>query len=539
LHRFSVLMLPKQIRFLHPYLHATGLLLMVVGLPFSMLLMSLSQFFIGGNWILEGDYASKWKLFRSNKKAQLLTGLFLIYLPTVLWSADTNEALKMLRINLPLLIFPFVMGSSKPLPTSWYFALIRIFIASVLLAVIVCSAIGLPQWVNGTLTDIRHISLFISHIRFALLIVFAIFLSVWIVLYRPFKISQFERMGYWLVIVALSFFMVILQSLNGFFVLLSVGLIWGIVELNRRFRSPWTIVFPACIAGLASLTVLLLLQTWNNYFTPDTVYSSPLPTRTLNGSVYAHHFDLIENGHYINTFLCEEELKSEWPKYSRISIDSIDSKGHPIQKTLIRYLNSKGLTKDSLGLSRLTKEDFQNIEKGLANVKYSGLWGLRMRFYQLMFEYSFYRAGGENASGHSLLMKLEFWNAGLNILLSNPLTGVGIGDVPITFKQYYQTTNSWLTQEWWMTCHNQYLYMAVAGGIPLVILFLFFFLFPAKLIWKVSVLPFKLFIGIALLAMITEDMLTTQAGVSFIAFFYSFFAFGAFSSHQLQTEDKE
>jgi hypothetical protein len=79
-------MLPKQLRFLHPYLHATGLLLMVVGLPFSMLLMSLSQFFIGGNWILEGDYVNKWKRFRSNKVAILLTCLFLIYLPTLIWS---------------------------------------------------------------------------------------------------------------------------------------------------------------------------------------------------------------------------------------------------------------------------------------------------------------------------------------------------------------------------------------------------------------------------------------------------------------------
>jgi O-antigen ligase len=153
-----------------------------------------------------------------------------------------------------------------------------------------------------------------------------------------------------------------------------------------------------------------------------------------------------------------------------------------------------------------------------------------MRFYQLMYEYSFYRAGGTNASGHTLLMKFEFWKAGLSIAMSNPWLGVGIGDVPDEFKSYYQKTNSWLSSEWRMTCHNQYLYFAIAGGIPMLFLFLYFLLTPVAMLWAKAIIPFRLFIGIVLLSMVTEDMLTTQAGVSLVAFFLSFFSFGRFVS---------
>jgi hypothetical protein len=531
-------MLPKQLRFLHPYLHATGLLLMVVGLPFSMLLMSLSQFFIGGNWILEGDYVNKWKRFRSSKVAILLTCLFLIYLPTIFWSSNVDESLKMLRINLPLLIFPFVMGSSNPLPASWYYGLIRIFILSVFLSALTCSIVGLPQWINGSLTDIRHISLFISHIRFALLIVFAVFLAGWILIYRPFQITRIERIAYLFTIAGLLVFMVVLQSLNGFAVMFFVGLLWLFVEAKGKLKPVYTNVLTGVMIAAFLLTAGILLKTWNEYFTPARIFSNQLPRITKAGNPYTHNLDLIENGSYIDAFVCESELRNEWPKFSKMPLDSFDLKGHRLLKTLIRYLNSKGLTKDSVGMHTLSKGDIQHIEKGMANFKYAGLWGLRMRFYQIMYEYAFYQAGGKNASGHTFLMKLEFWKAGANIAFDHPVFGVGIGDVPDEFNAYYERTNSWLSKDWRLTCHNQYLYFAVAGGFIMLITFVLIFLMALKIMWHRTILPFKLFIGIISLAMLTEDMLTTQAGVSLVAFFFSFFAFGSFKIVPSQGKDQ-
>ena len=160
-------MLPKQLRFLHPYLHFIGLLLMVVGLPFSLLLMSLSQFFVVGNWILEADFKNKWERFKSNRAAWLLCGIFILLLPGLLYTQNMNDGLKLVRINLPFFIFPFFLASSAPLKKTWYELLLKLSFLSVFLASIACAFIGLPKWLNGEFSDIRQISIFISHIRFA------------------------------------------------------------------------------------------------------------------------------------------------------------------------------------------------------------------------------------------------------------------------------------------------------------------------------------------------------------------------------------
>ena len=227
---------------------------MVAGLPFSMLLMSLSQFFIGGNWILEGNYIEKWHRFKSNKAAIALCSIFLMLLPPLFWSDDLNEALKLLRLNLPVLIFPFVLASTKPLQSNWYKLLIRLFIVSVFLAVIVCSALGLPRWMNGELTDIRHISLFISHIRFSLLIVFALLLIAWMLIKKPFDFHRYEKIGLSLVALILIAFLFILQSLNGIIILVIVGGIWAMKEIRARFSLPATLAIysiPVLILGLS------------------------------------------------------------------------------------------------------------------------------------------------------------------------------------------------------------------------------------------------------------------------------------------------
>jgi hypothetical protein len=518
-------MLPKLLRFLHPYLHFTGLLLMIAGLPFSMLLMSLSQFFVGGNWILEGNFGEKWQRFKLNKSAIALCSIFLMLLPPLLWSNDLNEALKLMRLNLPFLIFPFVLGSIKPLQPSWYKLLIRLFVLSVFLAVITCASIGLPRWMNGELTDIRNISLFISHIRFSLLIAFAILLILWMLIKKPFEFLPYEKLFHSIMGLTLLSFLFILQSLNGIIILFVVGGIWFLIEIRKRFSLPATLAIYSLPVIILGMSIFFAGKAWQNYFTPNEIYSKPLPKFTALNNPYDHSFGMIENGHYVDAFLCKEEVRNAWGRRSKLSVDSTDGKGHPVFTTLVRYLNSKGLTKDQQGVLALSEKDIRYIENGTANVNYTGLLGIRMRFYQLLYELDFQKRGGTNASGHSLMMKLEFWKNGLVLIKKHPFLGFGTGDVPAAFRDQYKETASWLTPQWWMTSHNQFIYIAVATGIPGLILFLYLFFYPAIRSKAFKYLPFTLFFSIAFLSMFTEDMLTTQAGVSFVAFFYAFFLF--------------
>ncbi len=496
---------------------------MVAGLPFSLLLMSLSQFFLLGNWILEGDYRNKWRQFTSNRAAVLLCCLFLFLLPSVAWSSNWEESLKLLRINLPFLVIPFVLGSRPPLSDKAYFGLIRLFHLSVFLAVVTCAVWGLPKWIDGSFNDIRQVSLFISHIRFSLLIALSILLQWWAILYRPYPVSGTERV----ISLGLSFlmlaFLIVLQSLNGLIILGLVLFFWLLFESRRRLGRQKAVGFMA-LMGLVGLGgVAYAYNLYKEYSTPNAIYLSPLVEFTSSGNAYRHEFNVLENGHYIYAYLCEKELYETWPLVSQMPLDSTDAKGHPLFITLVRYLNSKGLRKDRESVLNLNATDVRYIEQGIANYKYTGWLGIRMRFYQLLYELDYLRRDGSNPSGHTLFMKLEFWKSSLALLKESPVYGHGIGDVPDAFRRKYSESNSWLDKQWWMTSHNQFLYISVGTGCVGLIVFCMLFFGAAYAGGGFRQVPFNLFFAIAFLSMISEDTLTTQAGVSLVAFFYAFF----------------
>jgi len=518
-------MLPKSLRFLHPYLHFFGLALMVVGLPFSVFLMSLSQFWIGGNWILEGRYKEKIRSYTSNKNALFLSSILFILIPGMLYTSDMAEGWKLVRINLPFFIFPFVLCSTPALPRLWYNLLIRIFIFSVFLASIVCSVIQLPLWLNGELSDIRQISIFISHIRFSLLICLAILTGLWLVVKKPFKISTIEANLIILAIIWLTTFLFILQSLTGIALLITLTTI-TFISASWKFLPRKLALFTTALPFILIIVIAYFsFLAWKEYTTPAPIYRQALESHTARGNPYTHQFSTLENGHYIQSYICQEELAMAWKKRSDLHFDSTDFKGHPVSMTLIRYLNSKGLKKDYEAVQSLTNEEIRYIENGVANINYTGFWGIRMRFYQLMWEIDYYRRDAKSPQGHTLMTKVEFWKHGFYIVLKHPILGVGTGDVPREFKNSYESNNTWLSKQWWLTSHNYYLYIAVALGIPGLVLFTYFFMYPffKQKGWKYY--PFLIFFCISSLSMLTEDTLNTQAGVSFIVFFYCLFLF--------------
>ncbi len=498
---------------------------MVAGLPFAKILMSLSQFFIGGNWLLEGDFRAKWQRFKSNPKTLLLMGLFLMLIPGLFYSDDLANGFKQLRINLPLLIFPLVLGTSEPLKKSWYYLIIRLFILSVFTATIACSIWGLSRWLNAEFSDIRKISIFISHIRFALLICLAILLGFWILLYKPFKFFKGERIILALMMTWMVVFLFILQSISGLFILTIISLAWVVYLVLKKWSRTKQIAFLGGVSLLIIIVSSSAVQAYHNFFTPNEIYSKQLPEKTALGNPYTHDLSVIENGFYVFSFLNRKELLNAWKQRSPHPIDSLDGKGNLTYATLIRFLNSKGLTKDEEGVKALTEKEISYITRGIANVNYTGLWGVRMRFYQLLWELGYLKRGNNDGTGHTLVMKLEFLRNAVMIIKDHPWAGVGIGDVKQAFKEHYEQTGSWLAPKWRMTCHNQYLYHGVAAGIPGLLLFLYLFFSPLR---REKYIPLFLFAAIAAISMLPEDTLTTQEGVSFVAFFYSFFLFSRY-----------
>jgi hypothetical protein len=219
--------------------------------------------------------------------------------------------------------------------------------------------------------------------------------------------------------------------------------------------------------------------------------------------------------------MCDEELKPAWERKSKINYDSLDKRKNQIRYTLIRYMASKGLTRDSLGFLQLNDADIHFIENGCPNYLYTNPANIRTRIHEILWETEGSMRQHET-NGHSLTMRLDFWETALHIIKQNFLFGVGTGDVESAFKMQYQKENTSLHKEWQLRSHNQYLETTVGLGIIGLLLFLIRLFAPFFSNKKLSVL-FILFILIEVLSFINEDTLETQAGVTFCIFFTQLF----------------
>ena len=328
-----------------------------------------------------------------------------------------------------------------------------------------------------------------------------------------------HRIIYFVVTCWLLFFLVFLQSFTGLFIL-GVLTVVGIIVFLFSKQSFWfKISFSVIVSGVFIYAAYLINDEYKKLHFVNEIDFKTLPDYTKQGHVYYHEkkYRLTENGNYIYILMCEEELKKEWVQKSKLNYDSFDNKKNPLRYTLIRYMTSKGLTKDSIGFSKLTDADIRCIEDGYPNYLYTNPINIRTRIHEILWEVDGSVRKNET-NGHSLTMRLEFWKTAYHIIKQNIWFGVGTGDVKIAFKEQYEKENTSLKKEWQLRSHNQYLATTVALGIIGLLLFLLHLFAPFFSKKKMSVF-FIFFLLIEFLSFINEDTLETQAGLTFCVFF--------------------
>ena len=121
----------------------------------------------------------------------------------------------------------------------------------------------------------------------------------------------------------------------------------------------------------------------------------------------------------------------------------------------------------------------------------------------------------------STALRILAWSASIDVIKSNPVLGVGSGDIKDELSKVYAERSYNKPLEMHMNSHNQYLETFVGQGILGFTVLLLMFLLPLFYIHNDTILV-QGFILLILLSILVESMLNTQAGVIFIAFFYSF-----------------
>ena len=509
----------------HQKIYFFGLALLAIGMPLSVFLMSISQFILGANWLIEGNYKTKVKAFCSNRPALIISSILLMHLLGLMYTHDFDYAMKDIRIKVPLFVITFLVATTPSLNRKMFASLMVLFVAAVTIATFISTGVWwhiIPT--KHKIADIRDISIFISHIRFSLMICLAFFITAYYLLQTttspPVKWLVF-LISLWLV-----YFLFFLDALNGIASLLIVAL-FMIVTAIIKTPNPFIRILSSTMLVLTVIGATLYMRYLFKQF--EFVQSNakrPNLEYTLLGHAYVQDTTnhQVENQNLVGQNICWFELEQAWANRSAMSFYSYNKKGEELKYTLIRYLTSKGEAKDANAVYRLSNNEIKAIEQGIPNVKFLGKSRFTVRMLETIWEFTDALHGG-NINGHSVVMRLEFWKAALSIIHSHPVLGVGTGDVKQAFEKQYDDMHSSLDPTHRLRAHNQFLSIAVAFGLIGLSWFLIALLYPMIKLNRTTNYFYVVFFIIAIVSFFTEDTLETQAGITFFTFFNAIFLF--------------
>jgi hypothetical protein len=367
----------------------------------------------------------KWEKIKSSKVFWILIGFFSIHLLGLIWTSNLDYALHDMKIKLPLLWFPLLLFTTKHmLLKKEIHLLLWIFVSSVLLASIVCLMVWLG-YTKHQVVDVRDISIFNSHIRFALMIDLSIaFLFFYFFLENEKKWILVKL----IIVIWFIVFLLIMQSVTGIIIFTLILLYFLIRNVFLKINFYVKIILSSILLLFIVFGIFWIQNEVKKHFEVNKQFAKKV--KTENNNIYYHNENSkeMENGFLVWSNISFEELEPTWNRRSEIKFNENDAKGNPINSTIIRFLTSKGYSKDASGVNKLTDTEIKLIQNGVTNYLYTNQSGIKNRIHEFIYEYHSFKTNS-NPSGHTMLMRLEFWKTGYLIAKHNWLLGVGTGDV--------------------------------------------------------------------------------------------------------------
>ena len=489
--------------------------------------MSVSLIGLTLNWILELDFQIKGKKIKDQKYLPIIfSGLFLIEFFWLPISKDTTIGLNVLRIKLPLLLLPLIIGSCTSFSKREWKIIITTFFIGILVSTIWVYLVSLE--VLPTKKDsgtIRDASIFMSHIRYSVLLSF----STVLILCLAFKnlINKLIAVIIFLWLGFLIFKLATITAILG----LSFSLVFLFIAFLFSSKNKNKIVYIAGIASLFFLVGLYITATVKDFYHVKSKERSLL-TYSIGGEKYQLDFkdNTTENGFYLWENIAQKELERCWNRKSKFSFTSKDKKKQPVKATLYRFLTSKGLHKDSVGLSNLTQNEIQKIENGeTSSVSYNNF---EKRIRSLLYQKES-RKKNSDSNNQTINQRVVFWKAGIDIFLNQPAFGYGPGGAKTQYKKYYKNRNTNLNKSNQLLAHNQFITQAINLGALGIIIWIFILIYSFIKVEKGMLLFFVPYLILMFFAFMSDDMLEVQAGVTIFSFFGTLMLF--YNSKRLET----
>ena len=464
--------------------------------------MSLSLIGLFINWVLELDFKLKWQNIKNYKYLPIIfLGIFLIELIWLPISRDLITGLNVLRIKLPLLLLPIIIGTTKQFSKKENKTIIITFFLGILVSTFLVFLVDLG-WLNtkkdsGT---IRDISIFMSHIRYSILLSFATILILFLVINK--KKNRILLMLFFIWIVFIVFKLATITAIIGLSTAIITMIGIEIAVLKKKIKKGYILA----LLGSFILFGLYLGITIKDFYHVKS-NERAIQTFSLGGEKYSHKFhdNTTENGFFVWENIAPKELKKAWEKRSKTRFDGKDNIGQPLKKTLFRYLTSKGFKKDREGLLKLKESEIRLIENGRTTCKeYSNL---QIRIRSLLHESNADKKK-QNLKNQTVSQRLFFWKKGLEIFLKAPIFGHGPGGSKVEYKEDYKTNETPLF------AHNQFLTQLINLGIFGFIIWITIIFYVFTQIKKELISIFIPYLVLMFLSFLSDDMLEVQAGVT-------------------------
>lgn len=447
----------------------------------------------------------------------------------LVWTQDLNAGLADVWIKIPLMLLPLVLFTSAPLSQKEFHTLLGFFVAGSMVNTLWCLVYS---FVLHHIDEVRNTSRFMSHIRLGLYLNIAIVVCCYFI----FILKDWRQRAGLLFLAVYFVFILFVFGLASGLANFAILFVLAMAVFIYRQRMVFKIVGIIILLGFVGLVINYLLTVKNAQLVVRESPNNHVTKTSPSGRPYVHYdtSGQKENGHYIFINIQPEELLRAWNR--EFPEDSFYyNPQHNLQRyeVLVRYLASKGLNKDSMGVASLSAQDKTNIQKGISNYEYPDWSFLHKRTYELVNEYDEFM-NHRFVNGHSLTMRLYFWQAAAHVIERNPLIGVGTGDVQGELNKTYVEIKSPLNETWYKRPHNQFLTFTVAFGSMGLMVFILCLIYPILTLRKYLPIIYWPFIIVALISFLVEDTLETQAGVTFYAFFNSLFLSVAWFGKQEQ-----
>ncbi len=137
---------------IHEQVYFYTLIFIAICLPLSIFATSVFQLVLLLNWMLEGRLREKWSRLVSNRALQVFLLIFALHLVGLLWSENMAYGLKVFKIKLPLLAFPLIIATSRPLDMPRVRSILLLFSMAVFVATL-ASVLRLVGWLPGGILD--------------------------------------------------------------------------------------------------------------------------------------------------------------------------------------------------------------------------------------------------------------------------------------------------------------------------------------------------------------------------------------------------